>query len=248
MNLKEFFEKNNKVALAFSGGVDSSYLLYYALKSGADVKAYYVKSDFQPMFELADAKRLAEELNADMNILHVDVLENEDIRKNPWNRCYYCKHVIFRTIMDAARADGFQVLLDGTNASDQREDRPGMKAKDELKVLSPLSMAGLTKDEVRKRSKEAGLFTWNKPSYSCLATRIREDMVITKDDLIATEEAENLLFHLGFEDFRVRRIRAGAKLEIRDEDFERVIKHRKELLAQLGRYYDEVVVNLKERP
>lgn len=247
MNLKEFFEKNKKVALAFSGGVDSSYLLYYALKSGARVKAYYVKSDFQPKFEFKDAKKLAEDLKADLKIIYVDVLQKEKIKENPWNRCYFCKETIFSTILREAKADGFQVLLDGTNASDSFEDRPGMKAKEELRVLSPLYMAGLTKSDVRRLSKEAGLFTWDKPSYSCLATRIKEDMEITLEDLKATEDSEDFLFSLGFKDFRVRRIESGAKLQVKAPDFEKVFKYREEIFNKLQPHYGEVLLDLKER-
>lgn len=247
MDLKEFFEKNKKVALAFSGGVDSYYLLYYALKSGAQIKAYYVKSDFQPEFEFEDAKKMAEDLNADLKVIYVDVLQKEKIKENPWNRCYFCKETIFSTILREAKADGFQVLIDGTNASDSFEDRPGMKAKEELKVLSPLYMAGLTKSDVRRLSKEAGLFTWDKPSYSCLATRIKEDMEITIEDLKATEDAEDFLFGLGFKDFRVRRIESGAKLQVKAPDFEKVFKHREEILNKLQPHYGEVLLDLKER-
>lgn len=247
MDLKEFFEKNKKVALAFSGGVDSSYLLYYALKSGARVKAYYVKSNFQPEFEFKDAKKMAEDLKADLKIIYVDVLQKEKIKENPWNRCYFCKETIFSTILREAKADGFQVLLDGTNASDSFDDRPGMKAKEELKVLSPLYMAGLTKSDVRRLSKEAGLFTWDKPSYSCLATRIKEDMEITIEDLKATEDAEDFLFGLGFKDFRVRRVESGAKLQVKGPDFEKVFKHREEILNKLQPHYGEVLLDLKER-
>lgn len=247
MDLKEFFEKNKKVALAFSGGVDSYYLLYYALKSGAQVKAYYVKSNFQPEFEFKDAKKMAEDLNADLKVIYVDVLQKEKIKENPWNRCYFCKETIFSTILREAKADGFQVLIDGTNASDSFEDRPGMKAKEELKVLSPLYMAGLTKSDVRRLSKEAGLFTWDKPSYSCLATRIKEDMEITIEDLKATEDAEDFLFGLGFKDFRVRRIESGAKLQVKAPDFEKVFKYREEIINKLQPHYGEVLLDLKER-
>ena len=128
MNLQEFFTENPRVAIAFSGGVDSSYLLYAALHHGARARAYYVNSAFQPVFELEDARRLAGELNADMKVLPVDVLASETVTANPPDRCYHCKQVIFRTILAAAEADGFTVLLDGTNASDDAGDRPGMRA------------------------------------------------------------------------------------------------------------------------
>ena len=113
---KEFFEKNNRVALAFSSGVDSTYLLYAAIKYGAQVRAYYVKSAFQPQFELDDAKKMAKHLNADMKIIEKDVLACEAVTDNPANRCYFCKQQIFSTIAENAKADGFEVIIDGTNA------------------------------------------------------------------------------------------------------------------------------------
>ena len=149
--------------MAFSGGVDSAYLLYMACKYAEKVKAYYVKSAFQPQFELEDAERFAKELKADMAILRLDVLSDEKVRQNPPNRCYYCKKRIFTAIREHALNDGFQVLLDGTNASDDAGDRPGMVALQELSVLSPLRLCGLTKQEIRMLSKKAGLFTWDKP-------------------------------------------------------------------------------------
>ena len=116
--LNDFFIEHPKVAVAFSGGVDSAYLLYSAKQSGTEVCAYYVKSVFQPQFELNDAQRLAAELNIPMRVLTADVLSSKKIVDNPSDRCYYCKRMIFETIVKAAAEDGFSVLLDGTNASD----------------------------------------------------------------------------------------------------------------------------------
>ena len=183
MDLQQFFKENPRVAIAFSGGVDSSYLLYAALRYGARVRAYYVNSAFQPRFELEDARRLAGDLHADLRELQVDVLSSPIVTANPPDRCYHCKRVIFRTIAAAAAEDGFPVLLDGTNASDDAGDRPGMRALRELSVRSPLRECGLTKDEIRRLSREAGLFTWDKPAYACLATRIPTGQPITARDL-----------------------------------------------------------------
>lgn len=193
MELTEFFNENPKAAIAFSGGVDSSYLLYAAVSAGAEVIAYYVKSAFQPQFELEDAKRLADCLHAKLRILGIDILKYSDIVKNPSNQCYYCKHEIFTQIRDAALSDGYTTILDGTNASDVEGDRPGMKALKELCVKSPLQECGLTKDEIRKQSRNAGLFTWDKPAYACLATRIKTGEVITAEKLDATEKSEEYL-------------------------------------------------------
>ena len=183
MTLSRFFRENPRAALGFSGGVDSAYLLYAALTAGAQVKAYYVKSPFQPRFELEDARHLAGDLHADLRELQVDVLSSPTVTANPPDRCYHCKRVIFRTIAAAAAEDGFPVLLDGTNASDDAGDRPGMRALRELSVRSPLRECGLTKAEIRRLSREAGLFTWDKPAYACLATRIRTGEEITLQKL-----------------------------------------------------------------
>ncbi|KXO16936.1 ATP-dependent sacrificial sulfur transferase LarE [Peptoniphilus sp. GNH] len=247
LNLEKFFEEYKSVALAFSGGVDSAYLLYMAIKAKIRVRAYYVKSDFQPDFELKDAKRLSKELGADMKIIEMDVLENADIARNPKDRCYYCKHEIFGTILKVAKEDGFKVLIDGTNASDSEADRPGMKAKSELKVLSPLRMAGLSKHDIRELSKEAGLFTWDKPSYSCLATRMEIDKKIDRDDLKRTESAEDFMRDLGFSDFRIRNLNKGAKIQLRDGDFQRFFSKRAQIYKRLIRDYEFVVLDLEVR-
>ena len=158
MNLNEFFQAHPKAALAFSGGVDSAYLLCAAVRQGADVRPYFVKSAFQPDFELEDARRLTGQLGVELTVLHVDILAEPCVAANPPERCYYCKRAIFSAILQAARQDGFVLLLDGTNASDPESSRPGMRALRELEVRSPLRECGLTKREVRRLSQEAGLF------------------------------------------------------------------------------------------
>ncbi len=247
MELSEFFQKYPKVALAFSGGVDSAYLLYAAIKENAEVQAYYVKSSFQPQFELEDAKRLAEQLHARYKILDLDVLSDARIAKNPADRCYYCKKRIFEAILDAARQDGFSVLIDGTNASDDAGDRPGMRALRELSVHSPLRECGITKEEVRKRSKEAGLFTWNKPAYACLATRISSGTGLTERALRVTETAEAYLSSLGFTDFRIRMLDNAAKIQIPEEQFPKIFAMREKVTDELRKYYDAVLLDMEAR-
>ena len=247
VDLKTFFTENNKVALAFSGGVDSAYLLYAAIQNGADVTAYYVKSAFQPQFELDDAKRLADGLGAKIKIIHADVLANDDVVKNPANRCYYCKKIIFSLILKAAAEDGYSVIIDGTNASDDVGDRPGIKALREMEVKSPLQLCGLTKDMIRDLSKKAGLFTWDKPSYACLATRIPTGEIITEEKLSATERSEEFLSSLGFRDFRIRRAGGAAKLQIPAGQIDRVIKNREKIVEQLKKDYSSVLLDLEVR-
>lgn len=247
MELKAFFEENPRCAIAFSGGVDSSYLLYAARQYGAQVRAYYVKSAFQPAFELADAHRLCREIDAPLTVLEVDILKNDAVAANPADRCYCCKKEIFSAILSAAEMDGFALLLDGTNASDDAGDRPGMRALRELSVRSPLRECGLTKAEIRRRSREAGLFTWDKPAYACLATRIPTGERITADKLRATEEAENLLLSLGLTDFRVRRIQDCAKIQIRAEQMPLLWEHRAEIVSELKKHYKAVLLDLEVR-
>lgn len=247
MELSEFFTQHPRVALAFSGGVDSAYLLYAAVKSGAQVQAYYVKTAFQPQFEYEDALRLAEQLGAPLTTLRLAVLEDADMTANPSNRCYYCKRRIFTAIASAARRDGFQILLDGTNASDQVSDRPGMKALQELSVLSPLRLCGLTKDEIRRRSRQAGLFTWNKPAYACLATRIPTGTAITQADLEKTERCEAFLMKLGFSGFRVRLMGGCARLEMPEDQLPALLTQREAVVRELKKDYKKVLLDLEVR-
>lgn len=247
MTLSQFFTENQSAALAFSGGVDSAYLLYAALKSGARVRAYYVKSPFQPQFEYEDALRLAEELGADMATITLDVLEAPEVAANPADRCYYCKKRIFTAIQQAAAADGFALLLDGTNASDRISDRPGFRALQELAVRSPLREAGLTKPEIRRLSKEAGLFTHDKPAYACLATRIPTGVAITREALERTEWAEAYLMDLGFTDFRVRLLGDNARIQLPEGQWSRLTAHRQEILATLKQRYSGVLLDLEVR-
>ena len=128
MELKEFFEKYPRAALGFSGGVDSAYLLYAGKKYGADIRPYFIKTAFQPEFELRDAIRLAKELDVELTVIRHDILAEERVAENPADRCYYCKSALFHALKKQAMEDGYNVLLDGTNASDEASDRPGMKA------------------------------------------------------------------------------------------------------------------------
>ena len=248
MTLQEFFGAHPKAALAFSGGVDSSYLLYAARQLGADVKAYYVKTAFQPEFEYQDALRLASQLGADIQVLTLDVLACPDVTVNPKNRCYFCKQHIFGNILRQAKADGYDTVLDGTNASDRVSDRPGMKALQEMKVLSPLRLTGLTKAEIRSLSHDAGLFTWDKPSYACLATRIPTGTEITGADLARTEWAEDHLMSLGFRDLRVRQLSGDlALVQLPEAQMDTFLALRGEITRTLKTRYAGVILDMEAR-
>ena len=247
MTLEQFFAENREVAIAFSGGVDSAYLLYAATRYAARVKAYYVSTAFQPEFELADARRLADELGADMLVLHVDVLSNSAVTANPPDRCYHCKNTLFRQILRAAENDGFSLLLDGTNASDDAGDRPGMRALRELSVRSPLRECGLTKAEIRRLSREAGLFTWDKPAYACLATRIPSGTPIDSETLERVDRAETALRAMGFSDLRVRVYANAARIQLPEAQLARAIQQHEAILNALKGDFPAVLLDLKAR-
>ena len=247
MTLQAFFEENPSVAIAFSGGVDSAYLLYAAKRYARQVKAYYVQTAFQPQFELEDARRMAAQLDVPLQILPVEILSVDTVAANPADRCYHCKKALFYKIMAAAKADGFSVLLDGTNASDDASDRPGMRALAELSVRSPLRECGLTKDQIRRLSKEAGLFTHEKPAYACLATRIPTGERITPEKLFRTEAAETYLHGLGFRDFRVRSQGDIAKIQLRADDLPLLLANRAAIVSELNKYYSGVLLDLEVR-
>ena len=245
--LRQFFVENPRIALAFSGGCDSAWLLYAAKACGAEPGVYYVKSAFQPSFELEDAKKLAGELDCKLRILEVDVLADESVRANPADRCYHCKQRIFRTILAAAHADGYACVADGTNASDKASDRPGMRALAEMQVRSPLRECGITKSEVRRLSRAAGLFTWDKPAYACLATRIPTGTPITGADLARIEQAEAALSVMGFTDFRVRTENDNARLELTEAQLPLLLDKRNEIIAALEKDFREISLNLRLR-
>ncbi len=243
MELREFFRLHPRLALAFSGGVDSAYLLYEGRKWAEDLGVYYVKSAFQPEFERRDALRFAKELDQQVTVLEADPLSCPEVAANPANRCYSCKKVIMSTIKAHAAADGYDVLIDGTNASDDIGDRPGFQALREEGVLSPLRLCGLTKAEIRERSREAGLFTWNKPAYACLATRIHTGERITREKLAAVEAAEDALFAMGFSDFRVRTSDGRAKLQFVAEQHQAAEASLAEIRELLGPYFAEITLD-----
>lgn len=189
-SLDAFFARTPRVALAFSGGTDSSYLLAAAAQAGCAVGSYCVKTAFQADFELDDARRVLDgvrarhpEADVAFSVLELDILSQDDVCANPSDRCYLCKRFILGAVREAARRDGFDVLVDGTNASDDPERRPGFRALAELGVVSPLRRAGMTKDDVRAASHALGLITAEKPSFSCLATAVPAGERLTEASL-----------------------------------------------------------------
>ena len=154
---------------------------------------------------------------------------------------------LFRTLKERAIADGYPVLLDGTNASDEAGDRPGMRALAELSVRSPLRECGLTKAEIRARSREAGLFTWDKSAYACLATRVPAGEAITAETLARVEGAEDALFRLGYTDFRVRVFHSAARLQLPRGQMERAVREAETIQAALKPYFTPILLDLEGR-
>ncbi|WP_195462976.1 ATP-dependent sacrificial sulfur transferase LarE [Anaerotruncus colihominis] len=248
MQLSDFFAEHPRVAVAFSGGVDSAYLLYAAKTAGCDVHAYFIHSQFQPQFELDDTQRFVEMLHVPLTVLDCDVLSEPAVAANDALRCYHCKRALFTRLWQAARADGYDVLCDGTNASDEAADRPGMRALNELEVLSPLRICGLTKTDIRTLSKQAGLFTHDKPAYACLATRVPTGTTITQDALGRVERAENALFTLGLTDFRVRILdNSRAKIQAPVAQLVRIIELREQIISVLSSDFEDILLDLRAR-
>jgi len=247
VTLRDFFREHPRAAVAFSGGVDSAYLLAEALRCGADVRPFCAVTAFQPAFERREAEELCASLGADLAIVEMDILSVPHVAENPPDRCYYCKRALFTALKTRAAAEGYDLILDGTNASDDASDRPGMRALGELGVLSPLRLCGLTKAEIRRRSREKGLPTWSKPAYACLATRVPAGEPIDGEKLRKVEGAEEALRSLGYSDLRVRFFHDAARLQLPAEQLERALRERACVREALAPWFETVLLDLKER-
>lgn len=214
--LKRILEGYGKVAVAFSGGVDSSFLLAVAVKAlgSQNVLAVTVASPLAPRFEMRNAQWFCEDMGARQLLVKADPLADAAVRDNHEDRCYHCKKGIFGLAIEAAKAEGFDVLADGTNADDASDYRPGAKALAELGVASPLREAQMTKHDIRELSHQMGLVIWDDPSCACLATRIPYGTALDVDTLRRIDEAEDYLRKLDFEEVRVRAHGDVARIEV----------------------------------
>ncbi len=233
--LKELLRSYGKVAVAFSSGVDSTFLLHVAVEVlGENAFAVTAKAPIFPAREAEQAAEICDDFGVEQLACTVDVFAIEGFAQNPPNRCYLCKRVLFSRICDVAQERG-AVVVDGTNLDDEGDYRPGMQALAELDVQSPLRECGFTKAEIRELSHELGLVTWNKPSCACLASRFAYGEQIDEKHLEMVDRAEQTLLDEGFDQVRVRVHGNSARIEVLEQDIARLVsdEHRKPIAQAL---------------
>ncbi|AGX42754.1 ATP-dependent sacrificial sulfur transferase LarE [Clostridium saccharobutylicum] len=234
--LIKYLKGLGKVVLAFSGGVDSTFLLKVGKEAlGDNLKAVTIMSPYIPKWEIAEAEELVKELGVEHEIIKAPIIDS--IRYNPEDRCYLCKTAVFNMILDLAKKQGYDCVIDGTNFDDISDYRPGLKALKELSVKSPLLECKITKAEIRAFSKELGLNTWDKPPYACLLTRIPYGNELKEEDFVKIENAEKYMMSIGFRAIRVRCHGDLARIEVNRDDRSKLFNE--ELL-------DTIAKNIKE--
>ncbi len=217
--LKDNIKKRGSAAIAFSGGVDSTFLVRVCHEVlGDKLIAVTATSSTYPERELKEAIQYAKDMGVKHQIISSEELDIKGFASNPTNRCYYCKRELFTKIRKVAKENGVQYVFDGSNMDDTGDNRPGMQAAEELEVVSPLKEAKLTKADIRELSKEMGLPTWNKPSFACLSSRFPYGNEITISKLQMIDEAEGFLLDMGIRQVRVRHHGEIARIEVSPEE------------------------------
>lgn len=234
-DLKEELKKLGKVAICFSGGIDSSFLLFVANKvlPRENVLAIIANGEMVPRKDYDEAIEFLKENDFKFKEIIYKPLEIPEFRENRKDRCYYCKKKLMSEIRKEANKNDFENLLDGKNADDLKVYRPGNKAAEELGIISPLAKLNFYKKDIRKYSKELGIKFWDKPSNSCLATRFLYDTTLTKENLKMVESSEEVIKELGIKKVRVREHNEIAKIEVEKENFEIILKHKGFIVEKL---------------
>lgn len=247
--LLENLKKMERVVIAFSGGVDSTFLLKAATLSGlSDILAVTGQSESLPERELSFAKEVAASMNVKHKIIVTEELMDDNYAENPPDRCYYCKKELFTRLSDIASRENYFYILDGTNADDAHDRRPGRRAAGENGVKSPLLDAGLSKEEIRKISMDLGLPTWDKPATPCLSSRFPYGHKITAEGLLRVDRAEIFIRGFGIKELRVRSHSNVARIEVHPEDFPKLMEDTArekivDFLKSLG--YENVTLDLR---
>lgn len=212
-HLKAILSSYESLIVAFSGGVDSSFLLKVAHEVLGDrVLGLSVQTPYIAQWEMDDARAIANEIGVTHLVIEKPWMET--LKQNPENRCYLCKHALFSSLKTFAKEQGFSVVAEGSNVDDTMEHRPGRVALSELSIATPLLEAGLTKAEIRSLSKAFGLSTWDKPSYACLLTRFSHNHFIDERALAMVGTAEGYLIEEGYGTIRVRYEQGLARIEM----------------------------------
>ena len=216
--VENILKEMGSVAVAFSGGVDSTLLLKIANKVLSEkALAIYAESPLQPEREKNEVMNFADKLGVKLISFQIDELKHDAFKSNPPNRCYYCKSLIFTKIGELAKKNNFEFVVDGSNHDDYNDFRPGARALKERGVRSPLQEAGLTKDEIRELSRHLDLPTWDKDALACLATRIPYGEAVTEEKLRMIDRAEEVLINNGFRNVRARFYGDTVSVEVRHD-------------------------------
>lgn len=235
--LQENLKALGNVAVAFSSGVDSTFLLKAAQEAlGDKVIAVTASSCSFPKRELEEAKAFCEKNGIRQIIVESEELDIDGFRQNPKNRCYLCKHELFEKIWEIAKENGMNAVAEGSNMDDNGDYRPGLQAVAELGVTSPLRHSKLAKEEIRILSRNLGLPTWDKQSFACLSSRFVYGEEITRDKLSMVDKAEQLLLDLGFHQVRVRIHGMMARIEVEPGEFSKVLENREKITKEFKTY------------